>query len=103
MVQALEVAALALPVADGEVDELELGDVAEVGDREDGGEDGLQAVVLALLRELVHLQEALIAAALHFDEVRNLDGGWNLGKIKTAADRAHFAVVGLADMLSPEN
>ena len=91
VVEALEVAALALPVADGEVDKLELGDVAEVGDREDRGEDGLQAVVLALLGQLVHLQEALVAAALDFDQVGNLDGGWNLGKIETGADRAHFA------------
>ncbi len=96
VVETLEVAALALPVADGVVDELELGDVAEVGDGEDGGEDGLEAVVLALLGELVHLQEALVAAALDLDEVRNLNGGGDLGKIKTAADRAHFAVVGLA-------
>ena len=91
VVQALEVAALALPVADGEVDELELGDVAEVGDGEDRGEDRLQAVVLALLGQLVHLQKALVAAALDFNEVGDLDGGGNLGKIEAAADRAHFA------------
>ncbi len=96
VVETLEVAALALPVADREVDELKLRDVAEVSDGEDGGEDGLQAVIFPLLGEFVHLQEALITAALHFDEVGNLNGGWNLGKIKTASDRAHFAVVGLA-------
>ena len=74
-------------------------DVAEVGDREDGGEDGLQSVVLALLGQLIHLQKALVAAALHFDQVGNLDGGWDLGKIETAADRAHCS---LLDMLTPE-
>jgi len=95
VVQTFEVAALALPVADGEVDELKLGDVAEVGDREDRGKDRLQAIVLALLGKLVHLQEALVAAALNLDEVGNLDCGWDFGKIETAADRAHFAVVGL--------
>src|SRR5258705_1708075 len=78
VVETLEVAALALPIADREVDELELGDVAKVGDRKDGGEDGLQAVVFAFLRELVHLEEALITAALHFDEVGNLNGCGNL-------------------------
>jgi len=81
VVEPLEVAALALPVADGEVDELELGDVTEVSDGEDRGKDRLQAIVLALLRKLVHLQEALVAAALDLDEVGNLNGGWNLGKI----------------------
>ena len=91
VVQTLQVAALALPVADGEVDELELRHVAEVGDGENRGEDGLKAVVLALLGELVHLQKALVAAALDFNQVRNLDGGGNLGKIEAAADRAHFA------------
>ncbi len=96
VVEPLEVAALALPVADGVVDELELADVAEVGDGEDGGEDRLEAVVLALLRKLVHLEEALVAAALNLDEVGNLNGCGNLRKIKTATDRAHFAVVGLA-------
>ncbi len=93
MIEALEVAALALPVADGEVDELELGDVAEVGDGEDGGEDGLEPVVLALLGELIHLQKTLVAAALDLNEVGDLDGGWDLGKIETAADRTHFVVV----------
>ena len=78
VVQTLEVAALALPVADGEVDELEFGDVAEVGDGEDRGEDRLQAIVLALLRKLVHLEEALVAAALDLDEVGNLNGCWDL-------------------------
>ena len=92
VVQPLQVAALALPVADGVIDELELGDVAEVRDREDGGEDGLQAIVLALLGELVHLQEALIAAALDLDEVRDLDCGWDLRKIETAAKGARFGV-----------
>jgi hypothetical protein len=52
----------------------------------------LQTIVLTLLRELVHQQEALVAAALHFNQIRDLDGGRNLGKIETAADRAHFAV-----------
>jgi hypothetical protein len=96
VVETLEVAALALPVADREVDELKLADVAEVGDGKDRGENGLKAVVFALLGELVHLQEALIAAALDFDEVGNLNGCWYLRKIETGTDRAHFAVVGLA-------
>ena len=35
VIETLEVAALALPVADGEIDEFQLRDVAEVGDGED--------------------------------------------------------------------
>src|ERR1039458_6950514 len=31
-----------------------------------------------------------MAAALHFDEIGDLDGCGNLGKIEAAADRAHF-------------
>src|ERR1019366_2335399 len=49
VVETLEIAALALPVTDREVNELEFGNVAEVGDGEDRGENGLQAVVFALL------------------------------------------------------
>jgi hypothetical protein len=78
VVETLQITALALPVADGEVDELELGDVAEICDREYRGEDGLKTVVLALLGELIHLKEALITATLNLDEVRNLDGSGNL-------------------------
>ena len=77
--QALQVAALALPVADGEIDEVELRDIAKVGDGKDRGEDGLKAVVFALGGQLIHLQKALVGAALHFDQVRNLDcrlGSW---------------------------
>ena len=78
MVEPLEVAALAFPIADGVIDEFKLRDVAEVGDGKDGGKDRLKAIVLALLGELIHLQEALIAAALDLDEVRNLDTGGDL-------------------------
>jgi hypothetical protein len=104
VIKTLEVTALALPVADGVVDELELGDVAEVGNGEDGGEDGLEAVVFALLGELIHLEEALIAAALDLDEIGDLDAGRDLGKIKTGADGAHcdigVAVVWIGHALS---
>src|SRR6185312_13852411 len=91
VVEAFEVAALAFPVADGVVDKLKFGDVAKVRYGEHGGEDGLQPVVLALLRQLVHGQKALIAAALNFDQVGDLDGGWDLGKIEPGADGAGFA------------
>ncbi len=88
VMQSLEVTALALPVADGEVDKVQLGDIAEIGDGENRDKDGLQPVVFPLRRQFVHLQKALIGAALHFDQVRDLDGGWDLGKIETATNGA---------------
>ena len=83
--ETLQVTALALPVADGEIDKLELRDIAEVGNRKHRLKHGLQAAVFALARQFVHLQEAVVRALLNFDQVRNLDGRWNLGKIETLA------------------
>ena len=82
MVQPLQVAALALPVADGVLDKVELRDVAEVGDGEDRLKYRLQAGVVAFAGQGIHLQEAVIGALLHLDEVGNLDGRRNLGKIE---------------------
>src|SRR5262249_31593035 len=88
VVQPFQVSALALPVADRVVDELKLRDVAEVGNREHRLEHGLQAAVLALARQLVHLEEAVVRTLLNLDQVRDLDGCWNFGKIKTLAEDA---------------
>ena len=88
VVQALQVSALALPVADREVDEVQLRDAAEVGNRENRHKHRLQSRVVALVGQLVHLQEPLVGAALHFDQVGNLGCGGNLGKIEPAANRA---------------
>src|ERR1039458_4275273 len=60
MVQPLEVAALAFPVADRVIDELQIAHAAKIGDRKHAVEHGLQADVLALVRQQVHLQEALV-------------------------------------------
>src|SRR5581483_5575474 len=59
VVQPFEVAALALPVADGVLDKIELRDVAEVGDGEYRLKYRLQARIVALARQGVHLQEAV--------------------------------------------
>ncbi len=84
VMQSLEVAALALPVADGEIHERQFRDVAEVGDGEDGLKDRLQAAVVPLARQFVHLQEAVIRALLYLDQVRDLQRCRNLGKIETS-------------------
>ena len=86
VVQPLEVAALALPVADGELDEVELRHVAEVGDGKDRLEHRLQSRIVTLARQRIHLQEAVVGTLLHLDEVRNLDGRRNLGKVEPISD-----------------
>jgi hypothetical protein len=78
VVQSLQVAALALPVADREVHEVELRDAAEIDNGEDRHKHRLQPGVVALVRQLVHLQEPLVGAPLHFDQVGNLGCGGNL-------------------------
>ena len=88
VMQALQVAALALPVADGEVHEVELRDAAKISDGKNRNKHRLQARVIALVGQLVHLQKALIRQALHFDQVGNLGCGGNLGKIEPAPNRA---------------
>ncbi len=88
VVQPFQVAALALPVADREIHEVQLRNAAEIGDGENGNEHRLQARVVALVGQLVHLQKPLIGTALHFNQVRNLGCSGNLGKIEPAANRA---------------
>jgi len=83
MVQPLQVAALAFPVADGIVDELEVADATEIRDRKHRVEDRLQADVLALVGQQIHLQEALIGRLLNLDQVRDGDRGLDLGKINS--------------------
>ncbi len=83
VMQTFQVSALALPVADGVIDELELRYVAEVGNRKHRLKYRLQSAVFALARQLVHLQEAIVGTLLNLDQVRDLDGCWNFGKIKT--------------------
>src|SRR5204862_264070 len=71
MLEALQRSALALPVPDGELDEVERAGLPEVREREDAGEDRLQARVFTLLGEEVHLQEAVVRLALDVDQIRH--------------------------------
>ena len=82
VVQPLEVAALALPVADGVLDEVQLRDVAEVGDGKDRLKYRLQAGIIAFARQRIHLQKAVVRTLLHLDEVGYLNGRRNLGEIE---------------------
>ena len=73
LVEAHHAPALALPVPDGVLDELEGAVLPEVGDREDALEDRLKAGVLPLAGQHPHLEEALVRVLLDLDQVRNGD------------------------------
>ena len=81
--QAFQITALALPVADGVADEFERGYAAEVRYRKDGIEYRLKTSILALLRKHVHLEEPLVRILLYLDEIRNLDRRTDLRKIRS--------------------
>jgi hypothetical protein len=99
VMQALEVTALALPVTDRVIHKVKLRYIAKVGDGKDGGEHRLQTGVVAFGGQLVHLEKALIGAALDLDEVRDTNSCRNLGKVETAAKGA--VLVGHSLLLGP--
>ncbi len=81
MVQAFQVAALALPVADRVVHELQLAHAAKIGDRKYRIENCLQTGIFPLIGEQVHLQEPLVRMFLNLDQVRNRNRRFNLREI----------------------
>src|ERR1039457_3208177 len=81
IVQAFQIAALALPVADRIIDELQLADAAEIGNREYRTENRLQARIFPFVGKQVHLQETLVRILLNLDQVRNRDRSLDFGKI----------------------
>ncbi len=85
VMQPFQVAAFALPVANREVHKLKLRNIAEVGNRKHRLKYRLQPAVFAFAGQFIHLQEAVIGALLNLDQVRDLDGCWNFGKIETLA------------------
>ena len=94
--QALQVAALALPVADRVVHEFQLRHLAEVPDGKHGSEYRLKPAVIALAGQKVHLQKALIRLHLDFNQVRDLDGSLNFRKIQSLAFPNVLVAVGHA-------
>ncbi len=86
VVQPFQVAALAFPVADGVIDELELAQPAEIRDRKYAVEDALEAHVLPLAGEQVHLQEALVGILLYFDEIRDRNRRFDPGEVDPLPD-----------------
>ncbi len=83
--QPFQVAALALPVADRVIDELELAQPAEIGDRKHRVEHALQAGIFAFAGQQVHLQKPLIRFLLNLDQIRNRDGSLDSGEIHSLA------------------
>src|SRR5207248_3798434 len=88
VVQPFEVAALALPVSNGVIDELELAQAPKIGDRENALEDALEPGVIALLRKQIHLQEALVRFFLDLDQVRDRDGCLDFREIDSLPSHA---------------
>ena len=79
----LQLAALALPVADRVLDELQGAGLAEVVDGEDRLEDGLQPdLTLAVRGRRIHLQKPLVGAFLHLDQVRGGNGRLDLREVR---------------------
>ncbi len=72
MMQSFQVAALALPVADRVVHEFQLRHLAKIFDRKHGCKHRLKPGVIALARQQIHLQKALIGFHLDFNQVGNL-------------------------------
>ena len=85
VVQTLQVAALALPVADRIVHEFQLRHLAEIADRKHGSEHRLKSAVITLARQKIHLQEALIRLHLDFNQVGNLNRALDFREIQTLA------------------
>ena len=75
VMQPLQVAALALPVANRKINKVQLRNAAKVRDRKYRHKHRLQTSVVAFVGQLVHLQKSLIRAALHFNQVRYLRCG----------------------------
>jgi hypothetical protein len=85
VVQAGQLAALALPVPDRILDELQRGVLPEVRDREDRLEHRLETRVFALARQTIHLQKALVGFFLDLNQVRNRNGRFDLREVDALA------------------
>src|SRR5215467_9106010 len=90
MMQAFQIPAFALPIADRITDEFECRYAAEIRYWEDGIEYGLQSSIVAFLRKHVHLEEPLVRILLYLDEIRNLDRGADLRKIRSLSGGSGF-------------
>src|SRR6267154_404261 len=86
--QALEIAAFALPVADLIIDELELAYATEIGNRKHRSEYRLQTDIFTFIRQKVHLQELLVRIFLDFDQIRDRNRSFYFRKINSIGSEA---------------
>jgi hypothetical protein len=86
--QSLKVTAFAFPVADRVVDELQLRNITEIGNGKYRLKNRLESGIVAFTRQTIHLQETVVRTLLNLDEVGNLDGRRNFGKIETCTEGA---------------
>src|SRR5579883_1543625 len=93
VVQPLQVSALALPVADGVIDELELRKSAEIRDWEYTLKNALQACIVPLAGQQIHLKKPLIGFLLDLDQVRNRDRSFDLREIDSFSKLALMGAV----------
>ena len=91
VLQPLEPSALALPVSDRVLDELELARAPEVGEREYAREHRLEPGLLPLLGEQVHLEETLVGPALDVDQIRKIHEGPDLRVIPSLGRHCHLS------------
>src|SRR6266576_683040 len=82
VVQPLQVAALAFPVSNRIVHEIQLRQASKILDRKNRREHGLQPAIFAFRWKQVHLKKSLIGFLLNFDQVRNLNGALDFREIQ---------------------
>ena len=95
-----QVSALALPVADRVVHEIQLRQSAEILYRKYGRKHRLQAGVFALARQQIHLQEALVRLLLYVNQVRNLDRRLDFGEVQALPFPSSAITVSIAHRLT---
>ncbi|MEJ7608328.1 MAG: hypothetical protein WKF37_19190 [Bryobacteraceae bacterium] len=73
VIQTLEAAALAFPVADCVINEGQLAQAAKIRDREYALENTLEPGIVTFIRQQFHLQKTLVGLLLNFDQIWNWD------------------------------
>ena len=91
VVQPLQVAALAFPIADGVVHKIQLRQAAEILNRKHRGKNRLQPAILALGRQQIHLKKPRVRLLLNLDQVRDLNRALDFGKVQALA-LAHMMI-----------
>jgi len=92
VVQAFELSALTLPVANRVFDKLELRGLAKIGNRKYRSKHRLKAGVFALRWEQIHLQKAIVGLSLNLYQVWDSDGCFYSGKVISLSAYAVYII-----------